>query len=182
MVEEHVEPGAHAPRKGMSGYHRTVLVLICLLLGGSVAARAWTTSGTAAPGGGPPGAPTTGQGFLPGQSQASSGAGATEPDPLRDALPAVTEGSLFALLGFALGYTTRKIFKLGLVLLALGFVAVQVLVHFEVMQVDWSALTEKLNQWVMNVREGGTVQELLTDRIPAAGGLGTGYLLGLRRG
>ena len=89
----------------------------------------------------------------------------------------------FALIGFALGYTTRKLFKIGLVLLALGFVALQALVHFGAVEVDWSAAVAKLNELVLNVREqGGSIRELLSDRVPAVGGMATGYFLGLRRG
>ena len=169
---------------GMSGYHKAVLALIVFLLLGSVGARAWMARGAAD-------SSTTGSSssglehdLLPGLTGGETAATPAdqEPDPLEDALPAVTEGSFFALIGFALGYTTRKVFKLGLILLALGFVSIQLLVHLGVVEVDWNGMVDKLNQWVLNVREEGTVQELLTDRIPTASGLGAGWLLGLKRG
>lgn len=167
---------------GMSGHHKAVLVVICLVLLGSIAARAWTArDGGGDGGGGGSGAPAGASSFLQGSS--GSRAAPDEPEgPVEQALPAVTEASFFALIGFALGYTTKKLVKLGLLLVALAFVVVQLLVHFGVLEVDWNALTEKLNRLVLNVREDGSVQELLTDRIPTAGGLGAGWLLGLRRG
>jgi uncharacterized membrane protein (Fun14 family) len=164
---------------GMSGYHKAVLVLICLVLVGSIAARAWTAGDG---GGGGGGAPAGASSFMQGSSGGSRAAPDEPEGPVEKSLPAVTEASFFALIGFALGYTTKKLVKLGLLLVALAFVAVQVLVHFGALEVDWNALVEKLNRLVLNVREDGTVQELVTDRIPTAGGLGAGWLLGLRRG
>jgi len=35
---------------------------------------------------------------------------------------------------------------------------------------------------VLNVRQHSSLGQLVTDRVPAAGGIATGYLLGLRRG
>lgn len=166
----------------MSAYHKVVLALIALVLTGSVALRAWAGAGSPAGPAAPPGALSTGHGLR--ADTQSGGAGASEdPAPAwKAALPAVTEGSFFALIGFALGYTTRKLFKLGLILLALGFVALQVLVHLGAVQVDWSAAVAKLNELVLNVRGSGTAGELLRARVPAAGGMATGYFLGLRRG
>ena len=171
----------------MSGYHKAVLAVICLVLFGSVGARAWYSSQASDPAArSSAGASdlTDPQGFFPtgGSAPGASAGEPAEPDPIQDALPAVTEGSFFALIGFALGYTTKKIFKVGLILVALIFVAIQLLVHFDVVDVDWNALVASLNDWVMNLREDGTVQQLLTDRIPSAGGLAGGYLLGFRKG
>ncbi len=174
--------GPESADAGMSSFQKSVLVVICLVLFGSVGARAWFSSQEPARQAASAGSTVGGQAFLPGTTGGTESSEAAEDDSLQDALPAVTEGSLFALIGFALGYTTRKIVKVGLILIALGFVGVQLLVHFGVVEVDWNGLVERLNAWVMNVREGGTVQELLTDRIPSAGGLGAGYLLGFRRG
>src|SRR5262245_16846786 len=58
---------------------------------------------------------------------ADGGKGQTEPTPVERALPYVTEGSLFGLIGFALGYASRKFVKLGLIVLALFFVGLQAL-------------------------------------------------------
>jgi uncharacterized membrane protein (Fun14 family) len=164
----------------MSAYHKVVLALIALVLTGSVALRAWSGAGSPARPSAPPGALSTGL-------RADAQSGAADPNaapaaPWAAALPVVTEGSFFALIGFALGYTTRKLLKLGLILLAVGFVALQVLVHLGAVEVDWGTAIAKLNELVLNVRERDTVGQLLSDRVPAAGGIATGYLLGLRRG
>lgn len=168
--------------RGMSAYHKVALALIAVVLTGSVALRAWTGAGSPAGPSAPPGALSTGQGLRADTPSGGAGASEAPEPPWKAALPAVTEGSFFALIGFALGYTTRKLIKLGLILLAVGFVALQVLVHLGAVEVDWGAAVAKLNELVLNVGESGTVGELLTDRVPAAGGLATGYFLGLRRG
>ena len=166
----------------MSAYHKAVLALIALVLMGSIGLRVWSAVDSPAGRSAPPGALSTGQSFTADGEDATSG-GAAQETGWKATLPAVTEGSFFALIGFALGYTTRKLFKIGLVLLALGFVALQALVHFGAVEVNWSAAVAKLNELVLNVREqGGSIRELLSDRVPAVGGMATGYFLGLRRG
>jgi uncharacterized membrane protein (Fun14 family) len=176
-----------AAGEGMGGYHKAVLALISLVLVGSLALRAWSHVEAPARTSESSGAPLA-SGLtrdVPGGSVSSAGEAASEPAPepgWQAALPGLTEGSFFALIGFALGYTTMKLFKVALVLGALAFVGTQALVHFGYLEVDWSAVVAKLNQLLLNARENGTARELLTDRIPAAGGMLTGYLLGLRRG
>jgi uncharacterized membrane protein (Fun14 family) len=101
---------------------------------------------------------------------------------LEDALPYVTEGSLFALIGFALGYTTRKIFKIGLIVLAVFFVALQALNYTKVATVDWGGLVDWLNRAVLNLKENETVTQFLTKRIPTTGALLVGVFLGFKRG
>jgi uncharacterized membrane protein (Fun14 family) len=181
------EEERRAAREGMSGYQRAVLASIALLLCGSLALRAWGYVEGSAQVPGSPGTPLA-SGLardVPGGSISSAGETASEPPPepaWKAYLPAVTEGSFFALIGFALGYTTMKLFKVGLLLAALAFVGTQVLVHFGYLEVDWGSIVAKLEELLLNVRENGTARELLTDRIPAAGGMVAGYLLGLRRG
>jgi uncharacterized membrane protein (Fun14 family) len=167
----------------MSAYHKAILALIALVLMGSIGLRAWAAVGSPTGRSAPPGALSTGQSFTADDGDATEEGKAAPQTGWKATLPAVTEGSFFALIGFGLGYTTRKLFKIGLVLLALGFVALQVLVHFGAVEVDWSAAVAKLNELVLNVREqGGSLRELLSDRVPAVGGIATGYFLGLRRG
>lgn len=161
----------------MGRFQRASLVAIGLVLVLSVAARALaggSEAGTSEP------AALQPQGLLAEAPPAASEA--LEPGALERWLPLLTEGSLFALIGFALGYTTRKLVKLLLILLALAFVAVQAAVHFGGLEVDWGGVIGWLNAHLLNLRENATVPEMLTDRVPAAGGLGTGYLLGFRRG
>ena len=97
-------------------------------------------------------------------------------------LPYVTEGSLFGLIGFALGYATRKVFKIGLILIAVAFVGVQVGVHMGWMSVDWNGLTEALNRFVLNLKEDETVTKFLTNRVPSVAALVAGTVVGFQRG
>jgi uncharacterized membrane protein (Fun14 family) len=106
----------------------------------------------------------------------------TEPTPLERSLPYVTEGSLFGLIGFALGYASRKFVKLGLIALALFFVGLQALVWTGTVSVDWSGLLGKLNALIFNLRENESMSAFLTRRIPSGGGMLLGYLVGFQRG
>lgn len=168
-------------RRGFSLRHKLVLALLVLVALGSVAARAWI---------GEPAQPEARQSSLVTSlvgGGASTASGPSTPDGgerpgAAKTLPYLTEGSFFALLGFALGYASRKAVKLLLILLALAFVGLQGLIFAGVAQVDWGLLVEKLNALVLNVREGTTVTDWLADRLPSAGGLVAGYLLGFRRG
>lgn len=115
-------------------------------------------------------------------TKSESSAPKTESGALEDALPYVTEGSLFALIGFALGYTTRKIFKIGLIVLAVFFVAVQALSYAKVATVDWGGLIDWLNRAILNLKENETVTQFVTRRIPSTGALLLGVLIGFKRG
>lgn len=97
-------------------------------------------------------------------------------------LPIVTEASLFGLIGFALGYSTRKVFKLILILIALAFVAVQVLVARGTIQVDWGGVASSVQGWVLNLHPDVPILEFLKTRIPTAIAFASCWLLGFRRG
>ena len=161
-------------RRGLTGLQKGILVLLAVALAGSIALRAAFGSRQDGSGGSSSGA----QGF----SAASAGESAPEPTPLESALPYVTEASLFGLIGFALGYSTRKLFKLTLIVIALAFVGAQALVHLGWVEIDWSGLAGKLNGWVLNLKESKSVTAFLTDRIPSAGALLAGWVVGFRRG
>jgi len=161
---------------------RTIGGAIALVLVASVAARALvSTETTERPDAGSELAPGS---FLPGDSPGSR----SEPSPsqadegVREALPIVTEASFFGLLGFAVGYTTRKLVKLGLIVLALFFLGLQGLSFAGVVQVDWSRALELANDLVFNIRSDQSAGEFLKHRIPSLGALVAGYLLGFRRG
>lgn len=98
------------------------------------------------------------------------------------ALPFVTEASLFGLIGFALGFTSRKVFKILLVLIALGFVAIQVLVSTGKLQVDWSAVIHAIDHWILNVDVDVSVPTFLKQRLPTLAAFVIGYVFGLRKG
>jgi uncharacterized membrane protein (Fun14 family) len=102
---------------------------------------------------------------------------------IEDLLPYFTEASFFGLIGFALGYTSRKVIKLGLILLALVFAAIQGLHMAGVIEnVDWGKAIELVNDWILNIKEDQSVTEWLTDKIPSAGALLAGYFIGFKQG
>jgi uncharacterized membrane protein (Fun14 family) len=98
------------------------------------------------------------------------------------AMPFISEAAFFGVIGFAVGYASRKIVKLGLILLALLFVAVQSLSYAGVIQVDWQRGLDLLNRFVLNIQEGQSAGEILKNRIPTAATLMAGYLIGFRKG
>lgn len=162
-----------AETRPMSGFKKTVLVGFVLVLALSIAARVFLggerTASTP---------PDGAAGFL-----ASQGGGAAEePTTLEKYLPYLSEGAFFAILGFALGYTSRKVVKVGLILLALCFLAIQALVWTGHAEVDWGGVLAKVNDIVFNLKEGETVSQFLTRRVPSGGSLLAGYVLGFRRG
>jgi len=159
---------------GLTALQKVVLALLAVTLTGSVALRALSGPAPQPAGDAPAGA----QGFTAAGAQPE----AAEPGPLERLLPYLTEASLFGLIGFALGYTTRKLFKLALILVAIGFVALQAMVYAGWFEVDWGGLLGKLNEWIFNLKESTSVSEFLTDRVPAAGSLLVGALVGFRRG
>ncbi len=151
--------------------------------GATTVTDALKTSGSA--GDGP------GDSFLPGlgggngaslPSAASGDASDDGGGKLADYLPYLTEGSFFAIIGFALGYASRKVVKLLLILLAGFFLLVQGLSYADVVHVDWQKAIDLVNGWILNLKENDTIGEVLKDKIPTAGALTAGYLLGFRKG
>lgn len=116
--------------------------------------------------------------FLPSESAEPE----AQPGALEAALPVLTEASFFAMVGFALGYASRKVVKLAMIVLAAFFVMLQLLTYGGVTTIDWGRFVEILNDWVLNLKENQTITEVLTDRVPTAGSLLAGYFLGFRRG
>ncbi len=162
-----------------------------MVLVGSVAARIWLGGDE------PPTPPTDAaaqetpsglqpQGFVPtepGDSQEPPAASTREvSEETAEALPVVSEASFFGLIGFALGYASRKVVKIGLVLLAVAFAGLQGLVYLGVVQIDWGRALEVVNNFVLNIHEGQSTMEILQARIPSAGALALGYVLGFRKG
>ncbi|MBK6940041.1 MAG: hypothetical protein IPH13_07515 [Planctomycetes bacterium] len=105
--------------------------------------------------------------------------GATTPESV---LPYLTEGSFFGILGFALGYTSRKIVKLFLILLALVFAAVQGLAVAGVADVDWNKALALANDLIFNVNQHAGWIEFMKAKLPSAGAFCGGFLLGFKRG
>lgn len=179
--EESARPALSAVQKG-------VLVLLALLFLGSVAVRAMKDSG-------PDATPTSGaaskpalapDGFLPGlpggTGTSAPAEPAEQPGGIEGLLPLFTEGSFFALIGFALGYASRKVVKLLLIFVAIFFLGIQALSYAEVMTVDWNHAIELLNRVVLNLKEDQPFTQVLKEKIPTVGALIAGYFLGFRRG
>jgi len=125
-----------------------------------------------------PGTTTTPEG----EPDTTGGAATSEPSTAETLLPYVTEGSFFALIGFALGYASKKVLKLGLIVLAVFFVALQGLSYLEVITIDWKRAIDVVNDLILNLNENQTILDFVKDRVPTLGGFGAGYLLGFRRG
>jgi len=168
---------------GLSGAKLVGLLVLVAATVLSVGARAlYSGEDAGAATGTPAGGPTTT--FVPGLPT-GGGAPAEEEgasEAIEDALPYFTEASFFALIGFALGYASKKVLKLGLILLAVFFVGVQSLSYADVVSVDWGRAIELVNDFVLNLKENQSVTQVLKDRLPTVGGLGLGYWLGFRRG
>ena len=68
------------------------------------------------------------------------------------------------------------------ILVALFFVGLQALVWTGTVSVDWSGMLGKLNALLFNLHENESMTQFLTRRIPSAGGMAVGYLIGFQRG
>lgn len=162
-------------RPGLSKLQLALLVTLVLALVGSAGWRFYAKQ----KGGHAADVPANAIGLVQGEGDTQSEPAAT---PLERSLPYVTEGSFFALIGFALGYASRKFVKVGLILAALFFLGLQALVWTGNVSVDWSGMIGKLNALIFNLKESESVTEFLTRRIPSAGGMLAGYLIGFQRG
>lgn len=162
-------------RPELTSLQRFLLVVLALAFLGSVGLRAYQRTKASKQGGTPAGA----IGLVVDGAETPPEALST---PLERSLPYVTEGSLFGLIGFALGYATRKFVKFGLILVALFFVGLQALVWTGTVSVDWSEMLGKLNALLFNLRANESMTQFLTRRVPSAGGMLAGYLIGFHRG
>ncbi len=162
-------------QRGMPPLQKAVLGLVASTLVASVAARVLLHE-----------PPSSSSNPLPaGARSFATEAAAKHPEQVawwQSILPIVTEASLFGLIGFALGYTTRKVFKLALVLIAVAFVVVQVLVARGELQVDWGGSVHAIQAWVLNLHPDVPITEFLRTRIPTAIAFVSCWFLGFRRG
>ncbi len=181
------------PHPGMEtgmNVKKSVLIILGLVFVGSVAARLVLGEGRSDPS---PSSisshsllPEGSSGLLP-----TVGGGTPQPAPevaseddgfIVKSLPFFTEASFFGLIGFALGYFSRKVVKLMLIFIALLFVAAQVLQYAEIVTIDWQRMIDVLNDMILNLKQNETIGQILKDRIPTAGALVAGYAFGFRRG
>ncbi|MBK7876087.1 MAG: hypothetical protein IPJ77_10085 [Planctomycetes bacterium] len=161
---------AAVPRSALSTLQRVVLGTLAVGFVGSVLLRAVPETRT---GTGP-----AGSSFV-GNVEAET---VHEAQGLETYLPYLTEATLFGLIGFALGYASRKLFKVALILIAVAFVVVQLLVWKGWLTVDWLGVRTVLNDWIFNLKENETITRFLTNRVPSAGALLFGWFVGFRRG
>lgn len=178
--------GGASPRPPLSPASKAILIAIVAVLVLSIVARAMMGGeGGSTPASDGESAQVQGSSFLPGQ-QPTGGEGANQQEApaggLESALPYITEGSFFALLGFAVGYAAKKFLKIGLIVLAVFFVGLQVLSYMDVISVDWSRAVEVLDKFVLNLKENQTVTEVLKDRLPSAGAFLAAWFVGFRSG
>lgn len=178
-----------AARRPMSPAKKAALFTILGVLALSVVARVVLGGGgeTAQPASANGAAQAQPDSFLPGGTKPPQGAGpqpaaTAEPEGLEKALPYITEGSFFAVIGFALGYASKKFLKVGLIVLAFFFVGLQVLSFTGVVTIDWSRAVSLLNEFVLNVKQDQTFTQVLTARLPSAGALLGAYAIGFRSG
>lgn len=167
--------------RGLSGFQKVLLGAIVAVLALSVAARVLAGGGEPGPSTAstpPPGA----SGLVAPGAQTTSAPEGEEPGGLESLLPFLTEGSFFALIGFAVGYATRKAVKLLLILVALLFIGVQALAHAGIAEVDWGRALGALNDLVLNLKENQPFTEMLKDKVPTTGAFLAGVFLGFRRG
>jgi uncharacterized membrane protein (Fun14 family) len=77
---------------------------------------------------------------------------------------------------------TRAVAKILVVLFAVVFVAVQFLAYKGILTVDWPKFGTWVNDLVLNMSGEHGLGAMVRHKIPAAGSLGVGYYLGLKRG
>lgn len=168
--------------EGMTKLQKLALVGLVVLLIGSVAARAAFLSSKPPPASGA-GSALEPSSYLASTKDSSSAAAHDEQSGvLENALPYVTEASLFGLIGFALGFATRKVFKVALLLIALAFIAIQALTYFDVLVIEWGPVVGWINEAILNLKGSGSITQFLTKRVPSVGALLIGCLLGFKRG
>lgn len=166
---------SHPHQHGMAFFQKVVLAAVGVTLVASVAAR-MLLHRPSHPASNP--MPEGARGFAADTASKSP----EQADWLASVLPVVTEASLFGLIGFALGYTTRKAFKLLLILIAVAFVVVQVLVARGELHVDWGGAVRAIQAWVLNLRADVPITEFLKTRVPTVIAFVTCWFLGFRRG
>ncbi|MEF2278646.1 FUN14 domain-containing protein [Deinococcus sp. YIM 134068] len=102
--------------------------------------------------------------------------------PLAHALHPLLPGlSVGTLLGFATGLALRKLGRVVLVALGLLVLAVQLLAFHDLLTVNWTRV-QSLAEPLFQRQEGGAwLLDILTARLPFAGGFTAGLLVGLRK-
>jgi uncharacterized membrane protein (Fun14 family) len=118
----------------------------------------------------------------PGDRREAEAAEQEPPGVVDKLLPFLTEGGIAMLIGIALGMATRAVAKLAAIVLAIVFIVIQFLAMKGVLTMDWGAFANWLHDFVLNFSSDEGVGSLVKHKLPAAGSLIIGYLLGLKRG
>ena len=174
MSQPNTDPNAPGKRS-LTTFQRTFLGLLLAALVVSVGWRAYAISSRSS------------SDATPGMHAASfvgtEGAqGEPAPEGFERLLPYITEGSFFGIIGFALGYASRKFMKVGLIAIAILFIGVQLLVSSGYVAVDWLGVRSEVNQLIFNIKENETITSFLTHKVPSVGALFLGCVLGFKRG
>ena len=87
-------------------------------------------------------------------------------------------------LGLGVGYATKKLGKIFLLLLGLFVVVLQVLAHFEWITVDWNAVHSTASgMWqTPDGSLGEHLWEIVASNLPFGGGFLAGFTLGFKMG
>ncbi len=105
-----------------------------------------------------------------------------KPEGMDALLPFLTEGGVAMLLGIGFGMATRAIFKIFMIGVLILFAVIQYLSIKGILTVDWGAMGQWINDFVLNVKEKWGIAEIVQHKLPSAGSFGIGFYLGLKRG
>jgi len=105
-----------------------------------------------------------------------------EPGALEKILPYITEAGSVMLLGYMLALATRSVFKLVILALVFGFIALQFLAYKGILTVDLGEFAAWVGDNVFNVSAGADAGQMAQEKVPTAGAGMLGYLLGLKKG
>ena len=172
-------------RKPLHQLQKAGLGVILAIFFCSLTARAFVGSGSDSSTSTSTGSVSQGEALglvAPGSNAETSALANPDPGSLESLLPYFSEGSFFGLIGFAVGYASRKVVKLILIFIAILFVALQLLVYGEIATIDWGRFVDVINGLILNLRENETLTEVLKNKIPTTGAFLGGLAIGFRRG
>ena len=163
------------PKPALTPYQRAFLGALLLLLLASVVMRVLGHAGRAEPSG----APTP---YANAVVQGTGEETVEEPEGPQRFLPYLTGGSLFGLLGFALGWLSRKFLILVLISVALLALLVQALASTGLVDVDGQAVLSAPFRLLSNLSESEALGASSTVRAVSLTALLVGWMFGFRRG
>ncbi|TPX59840.1 hypothetical protein PhCBS80983_g02252 [Powellomyces hirtus] len=123
----------------------------------------------------------------------SASEGSTTPSIVSTAAANASEISMATALGACSGYATKKLAKTGGLIVGLGFIGVQALVHADVLKVNWPKVEGlligrvdqdgdgKLTHKDMQIATGRLLRNLVED-VPSSTGFAAAFFLGFRYG